>query len=62
MSKLIWRCPHCDFQTEHVDDLDVAVQHAWEEHGHYVHFRINGEDIRPNIKNSLVRYLMRVLS
>ena len=62
MAKVIWRCPHCGFQTESVYDLDVAVQHAWEEHREYCEFHINGEHIRPQIANPIVRFVARVLS
>ena len=45
MCKVIWKCPHCDLQTTSVDDLDVAAQHMWEEHGIPCEFNINGEHI-----------------
>lgn len=60
--KLIWRCPHCDFYTECAYDLDVAAQHAWEEHGEYCKFHINGEVIRPDLNSEWLNLLMRVLS
>lgn len=59
--KVIWQCPYCEFKTEKVYDLDVAVQHAWEEHGNYCRFQLNGEDIRPKL-NPVSDFIMRVLS
>ena len=63
MSKLnvSWTCPNCGLVLD-IHSLDIAAAHMWEEHGKLIEFHLNGERIIGGPTNSIIRWVIKVLS